>query len=60
MQGGATAACFQDGGVLGKIPANRLYPIGLNVLNIWPIQSNVTQVAGRSYNYETTTPSSRA
>jgi hypothetical protein len=56
VQGGATAACFQDGGVLGKIPASRLYPLGLNVLNIWPIQSNVTQVAGRSYNYETTTP----
>src|SRR5262249_18383847 len=34
VQGGATAACFQDGGVLGKIPANRLYQIGLNILNM--------------------------
>ena len=25
----APAGCFQDGGVLGKIPANRLYPTGL-------------------------------
>ena len=56
VQGGATAACFQDGGVLGKIPANRLYGLGQNILNIWPIQANVTQIAGRSYNYETTTP----
>ena len=56
VQGGATAACFQDGGVLGKIPANRLYGLGQNILNIWPIQANVTQTAGRSYNYETTTP----
>jgi len=56
VQGGATAACFQDGGVLGKIPANRLYPIGLNILNMWPIQSNLTQAAGKSYNYETTSP----
>ena len=29
--------------MLGKIPANRLYGLGLNILNIWPIQANVTQ-----------------
>src|SRR6476661_5018456 len=27
-----TAGCFQDGGVLGKIPQNRLYPIGQTIL----------------------------
>src|SRR5262245_38258022 len=27
-----TAGCFQAGGVLGKIPANRLYPIGQQIL----------------------------
>ena len=32
-----TRGCFQDGGVLGKIPANRLYPLGLNILNLWPM-----------------------
>ncbi len=28
--------CFQDGGVLGKIPASRLYQPGVNILNLWP------------------------
>ena len=32
-----TAGCFQDGGVIGKIPQNRLYGLGLNVLNYWPL-----------------------
>ena len=31
-----TSGCFRDGGVLGRIPANRLYPLGLNILNLWP------------------------
>ena len=31
-----TRGCFQDGGVLGKIPANRLYALGLNALKIYP------------------------
>ena len=29
--------CFRDGGVLGKIPANRLYPAGLAILNRYPL-----------------------
>ncbi len=33
---GNTAGCFQDGGVLGRIPANRLYAPGLAALNIFP------------------------
>jgi hypothetical protein len=31
-----TSGCFQDGGVVGRIPANRLSPIGLNMLKLFP------------------------
>jgi hypothetical protein len=31
-----TRGCFQDGGVLGRIPASRLYAPGLAALNIFP------------------------
>src|SRR5581483_4724137 len=41
-----TAGCFQDGGVLGKIPANRLYGLGLNILNLWPLPNT----SGLGYN----------
>ncbi len=47
----STAGCFQDGGVLGKIPANRLYSTGLAILNRYPAP-NTTQVAGTNYNYQ--------
>ncbi len=33
---GDTRGCFQDGGVLGRIPANRLYGPGLAALSIFP------------------------
>lgn len=33
---GNHAGCFQDGGVLGRIPAGRLYQPGLAVLNAYP------------------------
>jgi len=46
-----TSGCFADGGVLGKIPANRLSSIGLAVLNRYPMP-NVTQLAGTNYNYQ--------
>ncbi len=46
------AGCFQDGGVLGRIPQNRLYPIGLNILKLWP-EPNTT---GLNYNYENQSP----
>ena len=36
-------ACFADGGVLGRIPANRLYQTGLNILNLYPLPN----IAGR-------------
>jgi hypothetical protein len=50
---GATAGCFQDGGVLGRIPADRLYQPGLNGLNIYP-QPNAN--AGSGINYISQTP----
>ena len=31
-----TSGCFQDGGVLGRIPASRLYAPGMAILNIYP------------------------
>src|SRR5436309_13712787 len=52
---GSTAGCFQDGGVLGKIPANRLYPIGQAILNRYPLP-NVAQTAGQNYNYQVDAP----
>ncbi|MCX6544515.1 MAG: TonB-dependent receptor [Acidobacteria bacterium] len=50
-----TTACFKDGGVLGKIPANRLYQTGLNILKWYP-EPNLPTVAGVAYNYQTLTP----
>lgn len=50
-----TRACFQDGGVLGRIPANRLYPTGLNILKWWPAP-NIAQPAGQAYNFESVDP----
>lgn len=47
----STAGCFQAGGVLGKIPADRLYSTGLALLSRYPLP-NVAQVAGLNYNYE--------
>src|SRR5689334_11835496 len=31
-----TSGCFQDGGVIGRIPANRLSSVGLNTLKLFP------------------------
>ncbi|MEO7190788.1 MAG: carboxypeptidase regulatory-like domain-containing protein [Vicinamibacterales bacterium] len=49
------AACFADGGVLGKVPANRLYQTGLNILKIYPLP-NLATVGGINYNYEISRP----
>ena len=51
----STAGCFQDGGVLGKIPANRLYGVGQAILNRYPMP-NVNQLSGQNYNYEVAAP----
>jgi Carboxypeptidase regulatory-like domain len=49
-----TSGCFRDGGLLGKIPANRLYPIGLNILKLYPLP-NFNQ-AGANFNYQSQAP----
>ena len=48
------AACFADGGVLGRIPASALYQTGLNILKMWPTP---TLPPGQPYNFEITRPS---
>jgi len=47
-----TAGCFADGGVLGKIPANRLYSTGLSLLSRYPLPT-MTQAASSNFNYQT-------
>ena len=47
-----TSGCFRDGGVLGRIPQDRLYQLGLNVLNIWPLPNTT----GLNYNLELARP----
>jgi hypothetical protein len=49
-----TRGCFQDGGVLGRIPQDRLWHPGLNALNIYP-PPNTTGSSG--INYRSQTPS---
>ena len=48
-----TSGCFQDGGVIGKIPPSRLYAPGLNALNIFP-SPNFT--AGSGINFTSQDP----
>jgi hypothetical protein len=43
-------ACFADGGVLGKIPADRLYQPGLAILNMWPMPTSST-IIGRNLEF---------
>jgi hypothetical protein len=50
-----TSGCFQDGGVLGRIPQNRLYQVGVNLLNRYPTP-NVEQAPGTNYNLEIPRP----
>jgi hypothetical protein len=47
-----TRGCYQDGGVVGRIPASRLYQPGINALNIYP-QSNTTGSNGNNYTSQT-------
>ena len=51
----STAGCFQAGGVLGRIPTDRLYNTGIALLNRYPTP-NVTQTPGLNYNYEIPAP----
>ena len=50
-----TAGCFQDGGVMGRIPASRLYTPGLAILNLWPTP-NHDQAPGETFNLISTQP----
>lgn len=50
-----TAGCFKDGGVLGRIPASRLYPLGAKILSLYPMPTATTP--GLPYNYSATLPS---
>jgi hypothetical protein len=50
-----TRGCFQDGGVLGRIPQSRLYAPGLNILKIYP-DPNFT--AGSGINFTSQNPNS--
>jgi hypothetical protein len=50
-----TRGCFQDGGVIGKIPANRLYGLGLNILKIYPLPNTT----GVGFNYITEEPTNQ-
>jgi len=50
-----TAGCYRDGGVIGKIPANRLYSTGVAILNRYPLP-NVQQASGTNFNYEVQAP----
>ena len=52
------AACFNDGGVLGRIPTGRLYQTGVNLLNLYPLPN--IEGAGLGYNYEITRPEEKA
>ncbi len=52
------SACFADGGVLGRIPASRLYDIGLNVLKMYPMP-NIANPGTNNYNYESTRPTEK-
>ncbi len=47
-------ACFKDGGVLGKIPSSRIYPLGLKILSLYPMPNLSTP--GLNYNYRATLP----
>jgi hypothetical protein len=51
-----TSACFADGGVLGRIPANRLYQTGQNILNLYPLPNIDNVPTGQNYNYQLTRP----
>ncbi|PYT16232.1 MAG: hypothetical protein DMG59_11055 [Acidobacteria bacterium] len=45
-----TSGCFQDGGVLGRIPKNRLFAPGLAILTLYP-QPNATQFFKSGYDF---------
>ena len=51
-----TSGCFQDGGVVGRIPASRIYGPGLALLSRYPMP-NITQAPSTAWNYQLAPPS---
>jgi hypothetical protein len=51
-----TSGCFQDGGIIGKIPANRLYGAGIALLKWLPEPNLTDNVSHPSYNYTSNFP----
>ena len=51
-----TSGCFQDGGVLGKIPANRLYAPGMALLNLIHTMPTMTQAPSTNFNVRQFSP----
>ncbi len=49
------AGCFQDGGVVGRIPKNRLYAPGIAALNLFPKPNNPGNIG---FNYSSQIPDS--
>jgi hypothetical protein len=49
------AGCFAADGVLGRIPASRLYEPGVNILKLWPLP-NLAAAPGQAYNLEVARP----
>jgi Carboxypeptidase regulatory-like domain len=47
-----TSGCFQDGGVLGRIPVSKQYPLGLNILKSYPTPN----IQGLNFNLRTVAP----
>jgi hypothetical protein len=47
-----TRGCFRDGGVLGRIPQDGLYDLGLRALDRWPLPN----AQGVNYNLQTDEP----
>src|SRR5229473_88214 len=50
-----TVGCFQAGGVVGRIPADRLYNTGIGLLSRYPLPT-VAQAPGTNFNYQVPAP----
>jgi hypothetical protein len=46
-----TAGCFQSGGVIGRIPADRQYALGLALLGRYPMPNKIQEL-NTTYNYQ--------
>jgi hypothetical protein len=46
-----TTACFKDGGVVGRIPQDRLYSLGLNILKMYPLPNNQSTTIGTNHQF---------